>query len=213
MVSSRARLPGLLLALAISLPASADSIRCDRGIVGVGDTRLDLLGRCGEPTLRERAVVERAVAVDAAAAVSVERRLAVVRDRWTYDLGRDRFAQTVVLEDGRVVAVERGGRGYAESAPRAPARVRRARCEPSALREGASGLDLLARCGDPALREEALERRTVVRREPHVAVEAATTLRVETWTYDFGPSRFAMLVTLEDGLVVRVERASYGYAE
>jgi hypothetical protein len=35
---------------------------------------------------------------------------------------------------------------------------------------------------------------------------------VETWSYDFGPSRFTQVVTLEGGRIVRIERGSYGHA-
>lgn len=45
-----------LVALAGTLPARGDSIQCDGGIVSVGDTKLDLLGKCGAAALEGQPV-------------------------------------------------------------------------------------------------------------------------------------------------------------
>lgn len=196
-----------VLAAAVLLAPAAradDSLRCDGGVVSLGDSKLDLLGKCGEPTLRDDRPVE--------AVAAAQRLLSYVVERWTYDFGPSRFAMTVTMRLGKVTAIERGGRGYAEPGPRAPVRLRRARCEPYAIREGDTTLDLLGRCGDPALREEAVETccDAVDVEDPAVV---RTTLHVEVWTYDFGPSALQRRVRLEDGKVVRVDTGGRGYAE
>ena len=107
-------------ALAAASPARAeDSLRCDGGIVSIGDSKLDLLGKCGPPTLRDSHRDERVVARATSSGEGPERHVGsrrVVRtvERWTYDHGRNRFSNTVTLVLGKVTAVERGGRGYSE---------------------------------------------------------------------------------------------------
>jgi hypothetical protein len=181
------------LALAPSAAASESSIQCEGGIVSVGDSTLDVLAKCGRPTLVDERLDESSFGSGLVATVAVE--------QWTYDFGPNRFLRFVTLVAGRVVGIERGGYGYAPQSIRGSDR---ARCEPGALRVGDRTLDLLAKCGEPTLRASALERRG--------DGDAWVAVQVEVWTYDLGPQSFIRIVTLENGQVVRVERGGYGYA-
>lgn len=210
----RATLPLTALVLLAAGPAAADSsLRCDRGIVSVGDTKLDLLGKCGVPTLRDVREVERGqalVAQDGVIAVR-GRSVAAEVEQWTYDFGPNHFTQLVTLEGGKITAIERGSYGYPTDAAREVPGIPVARCDSSALQEGATKLDLLAKCGAPA----SIDRRTV---ERGATVDAgggkrlvSSTVELEVWSYNFGPNRFLHLVTLENGRVIQVERGGYGY--
>jgi hypothetical protein len=133
-------------------------------------------------------------------------------ERWTYNFGPSQFIRIVTLEAGRVQAIERGGYGYPPEALR-DGGTGRARCEPAAIREGDRKLDLLARCGRPAARDYRRELRPPTPRAgavPTAVMQAAVPLDVETFTYDFGPQQTRAIVTLENGTVVRIERAGYG---
>jgi hypothetical protein len=56
----RPSLAAVAALLALAPPgARADSLRCDGGIVSVGDTKLDLLGKCGRPALEDVRAEER----------------------------------------------------------------------------------------------------------------------------------------------------------
>jgi hypothetical protein len=180
-----------ILALSLALApaaARADSIRCDGGIVSVGDAKIDLLGKCGPPSLVED---------------RWRRKTAV--ERWTYNFGPDRFLQFVTLVDGKVALVERGGYGYPPERLAERQERGRPRCDGSGIHVGDSKLDLLAKCGEPAIQESRLERRGD-------AAGRGSFVRVDVWTYDFGPRSFVQFATLENGTVVRVEHGSYGYA-
>jgi Protein of unknown function (DUF2845) len=171
--------------------AAADSIRCDGGIVSVGDSRLDLFAKCGPPALQEAEAVVTTANVD----------LGLVIERWTYNFGPERFIQIVSLKGGKVIAVERGGYGYAlpeppKDAPRDPPSIPRARCEPDAFRIGDRTFDVLARCGEPAYRD-VRQRQTVV----------------EVWTYDFGQRSFVRFLEFEGGRLARIRTGSYGYSK
>jgi hypothetical protein len=180
------------LALASSR-AAADSVRCDGGIVSVGDSKLDLLGKCGLPTLRE---VEPFIAPP-------EGEILLPIERWTYNFGPGQFIQIVSLRGGKVIAIERGSYGYAlpeppKDAANGAAAIPRAGCEPEALRVGDRTLDVLARCGEPALREL---------RQEHLGRQV-----IEVWAYDFGPRAFVRYLEFEGGRLARIKTGGYGYS-
>ena len=179
----------LLAALGLAAGrAGADSIRCDGGLVGIGDSRLDLLAKCGPPSLQEAEQV----------VLTVDTDLSLLIERWTYDFGPQRFIQVVSLRGGKVIAVERGGYGHAPAAqpqdpPREPIAIPRARCEHDTLHLGDLTYEVLARCGEPFSRD----------------------LRggKEVWTYDFGPQSFVRFVEFRAGRIVRIRTGGYGYAK
>jgi Protein of unknown function (DUF2845) len=200
---------------AASSGAEDSSIRCDRGIVTVGDATIDLLGKCGAPALREPIVLETSVTTRTVDA-KLRRTEVVGVERWTYDFGPSRFVMFVTLEDGKVASVHRGGYGYSGAEPPRAA-LRRATCEPPAIRTGDSKLDLLARCGEPAVLDirpvvEAIRSVPPAAGAPAIAATVARSTAIEVWTYDFGPQFLVRRALLEDGVVTRVETGGHGDA-
>jgi len=211
------RLPRLLLAAALLLPAVArpDSLRCDGGLVSVGDSKLDLLGKCGQPTLADAQAEERSrVQLDAAGRPMAGRSSVATVERWTYNFGPRSFVQYVTLEGGRILAVERGSYGYDLGPRPAPAPpIPRARCDQLAFHVGDTTLDLLARCGEPALRDARVVSSSASAAAASGLLEVGTfTEVVEIWTYDLGPQTLTRRVIIRAGKVVEVETGSYGYS-
>ena len=210
-------LPRLLAALALAAlagTARGDSIACDRGIVSTGDSKLDLLGKCGEPALMEARIEERSQFQATPDGRSGAGRSVTFRvERWTYNFGPQRFLQFVTLEMGRVVSVERGGYGYARDQLRPPSGpLGRARCDQQAFRLGDSSFDVLSRCGEPALRED--KQVTSSAYGPLGAgqvVGGTAGSAVEVWTYNFGPRNFIRHLEFVNGTLVRIETGGYGY--
>lgn len=196
-------------------PAAADgSLRCGGGLVSVGDTKIDLLGKCGRPALEEQQPREVSSGYrDRESGAGWRQRTLVSVERWTYDFGSSSFIQIVTMELGKIVRIDQGGRGYGLPAGAAPP-IRRSTCNPSLLREGDTTFDALARCGEPALREARTEERTFVQAIAGGGQERQTrTVLVEVWSYDFGPRTLVRHVLFEDGRIRRVETGSYGYSE
>jgi hypothetical protein len=216
---SRLEIVRLTLAvfLAVALPcgALADSLRCEGGIVGIGDTRVDLLGKCGAPTFQDGRRNARAdIAWDGDRGAGASRQVDAAIEVWTYDRGPDEFVQTVTICNGRVRSVDRGSYGRESDHARREARSRVSRCD-GRFREGDAKYELLARCGEPASRDVWEERRGefVLVGGTEQAVGGWFTVIHEVWTYNFGPNRFQQLVVLENGRVTRVDSGGYGYAE
>ncbi len=208
--------PALAFVLAL-LPAGAraggseSSIRCAGGLVSVGDATIDLLGRCGAPTLRE------VVAYDGGVATLGPQRgayNAATSERWTYDFGPQQFVMVVKVEGGKVSAVERGtNRGYARAEEDTRPPIPRAACDSSEVRVGLSKLDLLARCGDPALMEMRKEGLAFGGSRGSLLLSNEAPRDVEVWTYDFGPQQLVRFAILADGVVVRVDTGGHGYSQ
>jgi hypothetical protein len=212
-------LPRLLAGLALgALPvagmALGDSINCDHGIVSAGDSKLDLLAKCGEPALMEARFEERShfqVSQDGRRGSS--RSVTVRVERWTYNFGPQRFQQFVTLETGRVTAVERGTYGYSmEQLRRPPPGLGLARCDQLAFHLGDSTFDVLSRCGEPALREEQQVAWSAYGTSGSgQATGGSSGAAVEVWTYNFGSRTFVRHLVFENGTLVRIETGGYGY--
>jgi hypothetical protein len=203
-----APLAAALVALA-PLAARGDSLACPGGIVSAGDSRVDLLGKCGRPALQEWPTEESA---QLGARHALARRVSARVERWTYDFGKSAFVQRVTLLNGKVAGIERGSWGFAEERA-APERPPRASCDPAALAAGRLKLEVLARCGAPAAMDAWEEELRSAERHGGLEIVHAVTVAIEVWTYDFGRNRFLRFVRFEDGKVTAVETGGYGYAE
>ncbi len=71
-----------------------------------GMNRMELLGRCGEPTARQ--VIRPPTFVHGGRYVGGD--VAPAREEWLYELGSGQLQRIVVLEQGRVIRVETGSR-------------------------------------------------------------------------------------------------------
>lgn len=212
--SACAALVPLLLLAAAALPARADSIDCSGGIVNTGDTKVDLLAKCGEPTTSESRSAERSnYAVDPSTGSAQGRRVTVNVETWLYDRGESRFLQFVALESGKVVSVQSGGYGSPRARAAAKAAVPVASCDTNRFTVGERALEVLARCGEPANREiKSVEDTTAIgggQNQPTTVV--ASTTQVEYWTYNFGPQSFVRKLKFIDGRLAVINTGGYGY--
>ncbi|MCC5858805.1 MAG: DUF2845 domain-containing protein [Ectothiorhodospiraceae bacterium] len=176
-------LPLLALCLAWS-SAQASSLRCDGGLVSVGDRTWQVERMCGEPDLREPLDV--VLVADGSMVTETE--------RWYYNRGPRYLVRVVEFRDGRVRGFDVDGYGYREfPGSGCPARL---------IQRGMSRMELLARCGPPDASQTLAPRRHVDPRYP--GVHALRPFR-EEWMYEFGPGQLGRIVTIEGGRVVRVE--------
>jgi hypothetical protein len=98
--SKRAALAFALL-WAVCVEAQADSYRCGRKLIRTGDSAADVLRVCGEPGYKDRA--QQTLRLGGA-----EKSARV--ERWYYRKSRRSLEHVVLIHQGRVVAIEYGGR-------------------------------------------------------------------------------------------------------
>jgi hypothetical protein len=178
--------------------AASDTLRCGNRLVSVGDTKPEVLIKCGEPAWKDDWSDALISGVDSA----VEQRISVVRERWVYNFGPNAFLEFLSFDNGRLTAISSGGYGYSEG--RGAGRS----CDQEKLQTGLSQYEVLQRCGEPFFRDSRREQRLTT-------VEHGTSrlldLRVDEWTYNFGPNQFLRILTFENGRLVNVHTGDRGF--
>ncbi len=94
-----------------AIASSADpSFFCDltNKLVRIGDSKADILMKCGGPTWADQWQEEFIEKVTD----DLIRRISNTIDWWTYNFGPNRFMQTLILRNDRLVAIEEGDFGY-----------------------------------------------------------------------------------------------------
>lgn len=190
------RLFTLVSALCLILLASAwqpaEALRCDRRIVDEHDRMIEVLARCGEPTLRDRHPPVNAYGRGF---------FGYPEETWYYNFGPNRLLHVLQFRNNQLVRIETDGYGFLPPS--------NSRCLPNDISRGMSKLRLLASCGEPAQRDQYYQMRPQFSRGyvvGHVGV-----LR-EAWIYNFGSRRLLREVILEDGQVTEINtETTHGY--
>lgn len=84
--------------------AFANSMRCNKGIVSVGDSQAAVMGKCGSPAaVNQHANIERET-----------RRTTAINnlETWTYNFGPNAFMYQLNMKNGIVESIQSLGTGY-----------------------------------------------------------------------------------------------------
>lgn len=113
---------GLLVMAVLAAAGDADAFRCGSKLVKVGDSKGDILRRCGAPTWRDSWQEERIERVFGApyslggkswvTRVPVAAVVTVTLEEWTYNLGSSQFMRILRFENNKLVNIETGDYGY-----------------------------------------------------------------------------------------------------
>jgi len=186
----------LLLLPHAGLSASLD---CGGGIISEGDTRADVLAKCGSPDSKDshdEELIERL-------GPGARQKTFITVEEWTYDFGPARFSRIVTLRNGKVADIRSGNYGYGKGA--APAQRE---CTEQVLSVGDSKSDVAAKCGDPFLKD--VHQEEFGERLENGGVRK-TFVVVEEWTYNLGPNRFTRILTFRNSKLVDIRTGGYGY--
>ena len=113
-------LPIMILAmlplLYVPTAAFADrALRCQGRLVYIGDLKADVLSKCGEPDQIEQ--WEENPHGDTSQIFDYEKERyqlpklikgPILVERWTYDLGSNRFTRYLIFQNGELIKIERG---------------------------------------------------------------------------------------------------------
>ena len=112
----------LVILLIVIFPTSADSMRCGNKLIVSGDTKAEVLIRCGEPMLKEVLRSESTgrqfrSGSDIQTGQSTDRsefrrytETTEMVEQWTYNQGWGKFLRLVIFRGGRVDTIEDGPR-------------------------------------------------------------------------------------------------------
>lgn len=178
--------------------ATSESLKCGNRLVSLGNNKAEVFIRCGAPVWQEDWVDE---LIEHREGLG-ERFVTTERERWVYNFGAHSFLRFLTFENGRLVSIVTGERGYDErQAPPGP-------CEPGRFRKGLSQYELLQQCGAPFFKDSRRE-------EQEFAVDKGirkrVLKRVDEWTYNLGPNQFLRILTFENGELVDVRTGDRGF--
>jgi len=186
----------LLSLLFVFRPAWAeDSMRCGSRLVASEMTTGAVLAACGEPSYRDTRP-------------QLDPGLGLPTELWYYDRGPNQLVRVLSIRDDQVEKIETDGYGFGSGA--SPQR-----CQPRQLAEGISKYHLLHDCGEPVskrvenqLSPYPYNQSTPIYRDRYgrpVRGSFLAPVYREVWTYNFGSRYFLYRVTLENGVVARIE--------
>jgi hypothetical protein len=112
----------MVVALSLALSSTALAFRCGTRLISIGNTKAEVLQRCGEPDWRESWQEDRVERVFAPSyfygdkfketrvPVAVVRQ--VIIEEWTYNLGPTQFQRTLLFENNKLIEMQTGSYGY-----------------------------------------------------------------------------------------------------
>ncbi len=186
----------LLLGICVSAQAS-ETMRCGNRLVSVGDTKAEVVARCGTPAWRDR-WTEKLIADFGEAA---EQRISTARELWLYNFGPREFVRLLTFENGRLVNVDTGEHGYLEGKTAT-------RCDVNLLPDGLTQIEVLQRCGQPFFTDSRTQENLYsIDEHTRRLIEQ----RVDEWTYNLGPNHFMRILVFENGRLVDTRTVGRGF--
>lgn len=192
---------GTMLAVSVLLisASSAYAFRCGGALVDLGDSKVEVLVKCGEPDWRTQ--WSEVFISDAALVTSYG--VFSEKERWLYNLGPRRFMRILLFENGRLVNVTTGERGFPDSG--VPER-----CDPDRFSPGTTDYSIVMKCGAPLFVD--VRYKDVLLAAPRGPARLVRT-RIEEWTYNLGPTQFMRIMLFENGELVETRTGDRGFVQ
>ncbi len=93
----------ILVCFLVLSPLESQAFRCKNKLVSEGDTKYDVLMKCGEPTQKDMEQITRWTYIGYQF---------IIVEIWLYNLGPRRLIQIIEFQSNRVVNIRTGGYGY-----------------------------------------------------------------------------------------------------
>ena len=109
----------LICVLLLQNDVAADSyLRCQGGLVSIGDTKAEVLDKCDDPDKRDQWEEDHNSTISQIYDYKTERYIAPKRikqpiqmERWTYNMGANKFIRYLYFQNGELIKIETGERG------------------------------------------------------------------------------------------------------
>lgn len=127
---------------------------------------------------------------------------------WTYNFGPNRFIQTFVFENNKLVYIKTGGYGYTENIPTKP------NWDGFIIDIGSTMAEVLMKIGEPTLKDKRTSDQVITNYldEPQrVMQKRKIEITVEEWTYNLGPNRFIRTLIFQNNRLISINTGNYGY--
>lgn len=94
------------LALVLLSAERAEAFRCGSRLVSEGDSKAEVLAKCGRPTRTEAWTEEQVIKTEEG-----ERRITIRYERWTYDRGPRTLIRLLTFKNDILIEIKTGGYG------------------------------------------------------------------------------------------------------
>ncbi|NOY72350.1 MAG: DUF2845 domain-containing protein [Gammaproteobacteria bacterium] len=173
--------------------SSAGSFRCGQKLVSTGNSKAEIFRKCGEPSWREYSESELWPENSPFAVAKI------TREQWVYNRGSQALIRYLNFENGNLVSIDLGDYGFNADYPKKP-------CRPEELELRHSKSEIMFKCGTPYFKDTREEYRV----DNVKGSKQRTTITVDEWTYNFGPTRFLRILTFENGKLVKIRQGERG---
>lgn len=170
--------------------------RCANGLVAKGNTKYEVLIKCGEPAFKDERTEDRISRTGPGETV----RSTVRIEEWTYNFGSNKFLRIFTFQNGALIRITTRGYGTTKPLPKTKDPGRQ-------VQVGDSKYEVLTKLGEPVDKNVQEIERRIRTKDGGFFNE---TVVIETWTFDFGANRFIRFVEFENGRVLRIDHGSYG---
>ena len=92
-----------------------DTFRCGKKLVSVGDTKVEVLIKCGEPSLRKVTGYETIGGYRESISQGTYREISQKVEKWYYNCGKGNFIRVLTFKGGILTYIEIGGRGSGQA--------------------------------------------------------------------------------------------------
>jgi hypothetical protein len=181
----------------MSIARPAHAFRCDGALVDEGDSKAEVLIKCGEPDWTTRWSED---FVGDAGTVS-SYRVSSEKERWLYNLGPRSFMRILFFENGRLVKVTTGERGFPEGGDPAA-------CNLEHVRPGTTDFAIQMKCGAPLFIDTRYQE--ILLASPQGPARLVNR-RIEEWTYNLGPTQFLRILVFANGDLIEVRTGDRGF--
>jgi hypothetical protein len=172
-----------------------DKFMCHGIPVREGETKKDVLSKCGHPAWNDSRAESFFEDVG-----NGRQPVTVTTDEWIYDFGHNQLLEFLRFRDDRLVTIHSGNYGFGGS--------RSGDCAYGAnLSLGDSKLEVVAKCGEPSGAGTGDDRTGEIANieERHQAFLAA-----DEWTFDFGPDHLIYYLIFRHGRLMEIRSGGYG---
>jgi len=198
---------GAAVILLLFMTTEAFALRCGNKLVDIGDRKIEVLEKCGNPLFVEN-WQEEVIVYRGRLEKQIRRISNIDIEEWTYNFGANRFIYFLRFVNGRLNRIEEGQVGSDRLIPSLPQPDCGQRVE-----IGDRRIDVLRKCGKPVTTEkrEDLRVTTSPTQEQNVFADRVSQVDIEEWTYNFGPTHFLLFIRLQRGRVTSMEFGDYGF--
>jgi hypothetical protein len=169
-------LAGFMALIGGQAVASDASLRCDGGLVRLGDGTWQVERACGEPDYQYH---QKSVDIPEVGVIGPV-------EEWYYNLGAQRLVRVLYFRDGDLDRIAKAGYGFSSVVAK--------RCTPYGFEIGMSKYEVRRVCGEPDFED------TRWRYYKH-GVQ-----RVDEWVYEFGSRQYPRELHFVDGRLDNVDR-------